>query len=73
MSYHDTTADPATATFTVVSASTGKVYACGVNAGTAAGWMEPYGGRRDELLALELFDFWRAFPDTRGIAVMRIT
>lgn len=41
MSYANTTADPATATFTVVSASTGKVYACGVNADTAAGWMQP--------------------------------
>ena len=70
MSYANETANPA---FTVVSASTGKVYACGVNTDTAAGWIQPYGGRRDELLALELFDSWRAFPDTRGIAGMRIT
>ncbi len=73
MNHTHTTADAATATFTVLSASTGKVYACGVSADVAAGWIEPYGGRRDELLALELFDAWRAFADTRGIAVMRIT
>ena len=35
--------------------------------------MAIYGGRPDELLELELFDSWQSFPDTRGIAVMRIT
>jgi len=35
--------------------------------------MAIYGGRPDELLELELFDSWQSLPDTRGIAVMRIT
>jgi len=61
------------ATFTVFSAATGKVYACGVTADVAAGWTHHYGGRPDELLELELFDSWQSLPDTRGIAVMRIT
>ena len=61
------------ATFTVFSASTGKVYACDVTVDVAAGWTQHYGARADELLELELFDSWRSFPDARGIAVMRIT
>lgn len=61
------------ATFTVFSAYSGKVYACGVSVDLAAGWTQRYGGRPNELLELELFDSWRSFPDARGIAVMRIT
>lgn len=61
------------ATFTVFSAASGKVYACGVPVDVAAGWTAPYGGRPEDLLALELCDSSRSFPDTRGIAVMRIT
>jgi hypothetical protein len=61
------------ATFTVFSASTGKMYACGVPVDVAAASTRHYGGHPDELLELELFDSWQSFPDTRGIAVMRIT
>ena len=42
------------ATFTVFSAASGKVYACDVPADIAARWTEPYGGHPEDLLALEL-------------------
>jgi hypothetical protein len=53
------------ATFTVFSASTGMVYACGVTADVAAGWTQHDGGRPEELLELDLFDCWQSLPDTR--------
>lgn len=63
---------PATA-YTVFSAHTGKVYACCVTVDVALGWIAPYGGRIEDLLALALCDSWRSHPDPRGIAVMRVS
>jgi hypothetical protein len=65
-------ADPV-ATFTVLSAYSGNVYACCVTADQAAGWMKAYSGIREDLLALALRETWRSYPDARGIAVMRMS
>ncbi len=52
----DQTARDELAKFTIFSAANGKVYACGVPLDVAASWTAPYGGRPEDLLALELCD-----------------
>jgi hypothetical protein len=56
----------ALATFTVVSASSGMVYARGVSIDVAAGWTQPSWRAARELLELQLFDSWRSFPTCAG-------